>query len=143
MCMCFCSWLYICAPGIPRCPWKPEEGVEFSETDIAGSCDLLDMDSGNQTEILYKNNNCFLLTAGQSFQLHLSVSGFLWEVQGVDFSQTSQCVVWDCRDSVCPDEERLFQASCKFHLHTWGVAASPFSLLSHCHSALYFLYLQV
>lgn len=85
MCMCLYSWLYICAPGIPRCLWKPEEGVEFSETEVTGSYDLLDGVSWNQTEVPYKNSNCFFLTAELSFQLHLSVSVFLGEVQGADF----------------------------------------------------------
>jgi hypothetical protein len=39
--MYLCAFLPMCAPGTCKCQQKPEEGIEFSGTQVAGSYEPL------------------------------------------------------------------------------------------------------
>lgn len=48
MCVSRCAYEYV------QCPWRSEGGVGTNGIEVTGSCELLDMHAGNQTQALCK-----------------------------------------------------------------------------------------
>lgn len=42
-----CAFLPVCTPGTCKCPQKPEEGIEFSGTQLTGSFEPPNIGAGN------------------------------------------------------------------------------------------------
>jgi hypothetical protein len=52
VCVCVC----VCEVHLHQYLWSPEESIRFPESEISGDCELLNIDAGNQVQILWRSS---------------------------------------------------------------------------------------